>query len=238
MTRFTDFVTKYIHKKDIYHLLPKNKEMTYLEVYDEVIFNYDDNLRSLDEYKEISHKLMDTIINEFGLHLLRIYAYFPYISTKGYHGFDYEELYTCSIDDINKVIQPILSFINIEDENDKKMLEIIFKEEFDNKYGYIRPSIELDFMLKLMKKNFHNTTYKHFLEKDLKEKLKEQKDKYFINLDLTKAENFKELYKTVGEQAGYPEYRWGIFSRFDGYGNVVDAYDEEGNFIWGKYVIK
>lgn len=222
MTRFTRFVTKYIHEENIYHLLPKNKEMTYTEVYDEVISNYDNNLRSLDEYKEISHKLMDTIINEYGLHLLRVYAYFPYISTKGYRGFDYKELYTYSINDINKVIQPILSFINIENENDKKMLEIIFREEFDNKYGYIRPSIKLDYMLKLMKKNFHNITYKHFLEKDLKQILKKQGDKYFINLDLTKTENFQELYKTVGEQVGYPEYRWDIFSRFDGYGNVVD----------------
>ena len=223
MTQFVNYVSNYIHKHELYDKIKKGS--TYQEVYDEVILSHNDVLRSRDEYSEIAQKIMNVIEEQHGRHLLRVYCYYPYIKTTGYHGFDYHDLYEELIKQVhNQTIKPILMFENIVEDDDKFMIEDTLKAEFDKKYGFIRPSLELDNMLHLMRRNLNNKEYMKFLEVDCKRLLQRQQDKYFIKQDLTDKEVFLELYKVVGEQMGFTEYRFSVFYTYDGYGEIVPTF--------------
>lgn len=216
--RLVRFVSDYAYEHKI---KPPRKDMTYIEVFDEVIAPQYDKVRSVQEYKDIATKIIDVIKEQHGIHLLRVYCYYPYIDTYRYEGFESHDLYAHSIQDVHKTVQSLLSFIGVTHKDDKKLLTDFLLDEFDEKYGFIKQSTRLAYIIKLMQRNFSDVTYKHFLEKDLKRILQEEGDKYFIKKDLTQFENFNELYVAFGEQYGFFEFRRGIYCRYDGYGNVI-----------------
>lgn len=224
MSRFTDFIDHYIYEHKLYDQIGKDR--TYAAVYDEVVFPHSDVLRSRDEYDEIANKIMDVIEEQYGLHLLRIYAYYPHIKTHGYCGFDLHDLYEYSIKEITKTVHGILSFLNITDKQDKELLEYFFKDAFSNKYGYIRPNNRLENIIMMIHEHFYDQKFAENLLDDLKWELKKSKDKYFINQDLLDKEVLHELYTVIGENIGFPEFRRSVFYDYDGYGNVVFALRE------------
>lgn len=197
----------------------KNGE-TYGEIHSRIV-EHNTSLHSREELQKLSDVLINQLKNKFGLTELYVFAQYPYISTKEYHGFEEVYLYRHILVSMKKFAQAFCEKNQINEDLDKKIFESEFKSQFGKKYGYIvRNTIEIGHWLQVIKKHNFDSEYIKFIELDLIDDLYYGGDKYFYTLDLTKKKNIKQLYEVFGIFHDFDEYRAGAFQRYDGYGNV------------------
>lgn len=193
---------------------------TFGEIYSRIV-EHNPNLHSREKLQELSDKLMNQIENRFGLIELYVFAQYPYISTKEYHGFEEVYLYRHILVSMRNFVQAFCEKNQINEDLDKKVFQYEFQKQFNKKYGYIvRNTTEIGHWLKVIKKHNFDVEYIKFIESDLIDDLHLGGDKYFYTQDLTKKENIKQLYKVFGIFHDFDEYRASVFQRYDGYGNV------------------
>lgn len=193
---------------------------TFGEIYSRIV-EHNPSLHSREKLQQLSDVLINQIKNKFGLTELYVFAHYPYISTKEYHGFEEVYLYKHILQSIKYFTQVFCKKNKINEDLDKKIFEYEFKKQFKKRYGYIvRNTTEIGHWLQVIKKHNFDTEYIKFIELDLSYDLYYGGDKYFYTLDLTKKKNIKQLYEVFGIFHDFNEYRAGVFQRYDGYGNV------------------
>lgn len=193
---------------------------TFGEIHSRIV-EYNPSLHSRKKLQELSDVLINQIKNKFGLTELYVFAQYPHISTKEYHGFEEVYLYKHILEFMKDFTQAFCEKNQINEDLDKKVFQYEFQKQFNKKYGYIvRNTTEIGHWLKVIKKHNFDVEYIKFIELDLSHDLYYGGDKYFYTLDLTKKENIKQLYKVFGIFNDFDEYRASVFQKYDGYGNV------------------
>lgn len=97
---------------------------TFGEIYSRII-EHNPSLHSREELQKISDILINQIKNKFGLTELYVFAQYPYISTKEYHGFEEVYLYKHILEFMKDFTQAFCEKYQIN--------EIIRLEELKNK---------------------------------------------------------------------------------------------------------
>lgn len=193
---------------------------TFGEIYSRIV-EHNPSLHLREKLQELSDELINQLKNKFGLTELYVFACFPYISTKEYHGFEEVSLYKNTLESMKNFTQAFCKKNQINEDLDKKVFESEFKKQFSKKYGHIvRNTAEITHWLQVIKKHNFDPEYIKFIELDLIDDLSFGGDKYFYTKDLTKKENIKQLYKIFGIFHNFDEYKANVFQRYDGYGNL------------------
>lgn len=213
------------------HNVPMNDGETYRVIHERIL-EQNKNLHSVDELKKYGEELLDKLLNEFGFKATRVFAYYPLISTQSYSGFDEVYLYENIHEAMGCVCQAFCKLHRINESLDKEILQHEFGNAYRDRFGFFKlmygeSSNELIHFMKLLRKHSFDEKYITLLEEDIKTSLIRVGDKYFHTLDLTDRDNILLLYEVCGISYGFPEYRFGIFQDYDGYGNVVSSVSKE-----------
>ena len=192
---------------------------TYQVAYERLLDKISD-LHTKEELEEIASQLLNKLVEEYGLHAVRIFADYPLIYMKGYKGFDQVYLYENIHASMGATSKAFMLMNKISLKLDKAILENEFRNVFRTEYGYINPDSRLIELITLVHEHFYDQSYIEFLSKDIKISLEACGDKYFHKKELDE-EVMREIYKTIGEDIGFPEYRFGFNQDYDGFGNIV-----------------
>lgn len=177
-------------------------------------------LHTKEELKKFANQLLNKLVDEYGLHAVRIFADYPLIYMQGYNGFDQVYLYKNIHASMGATSKAFLLMNKISLKLDKAILEYEFKKAFKLNYGIINPDSRLIELVKMVHEHFYDESYINFLSEDIKFALKSCGDKYFHEKELNE-DIMKEVYKIVGEDVGFPEYRFSFNRDYDGFGNIV-----------------
>ena len=196
---------------------------TYINLYDRCVEKVP-SLTPYDDLVKYSKELLDLLDEEYGLHLLRIFAVYPLIHTKDYHGFDVFYLYENHIRAMGYSVKSFIILNKITEDISLKLLQMEFKKRFDEKYGFLKYWLDdgrLLHIISMIDEHNYDKRYASFMEEDLRNSLISIDDKYFIKQDLTEESLQRELYKVMGAFCGFYQFRRRIFYDYDGFGNVV-----------------
>ena len=207
------------------HDIPCKDGDTAGEIYDRIVES-NPKLHSRDELQNYASELLDKLLKEFDFKATRVFAYYPLISTKDYHGFDEVYLYKHIHEAMGCTAQAFCKLNLISESLDKKVLQHEFKNSYRERFGFFGydahgGATELTHFMQLVRKHGFNKDYIKVLEDDIKDSLKRVGDKYFHKMDLTCKDNILLLYEVCGIFYGFHEYRIDVFQDYDGYGNVV-----------------
>ena len=128
-----DMVIKYAMQNNIVI----NDGETYLNVYDKCIDN-NPSLHTIKEIREFAKQLMKKLYNEFNkdLKALMVFARYPLIYTKGYHGFNEVYLYEHIHNAMGYYAKSFCVLNKIEEDIEKKILEHEITDIWSKKYGF------------------------------------------------------------------------------------------------------
>lgn len=204
------------------HDVEMNEGETYGEIYQRIVDTFP-QLHSREELQGYAKELMQKLYLEYDkdFKALMVFSSKPLIRTKEYHGFQDVYLYEHIHEAMGCSAQAFCKMNKITDDLDKAVLEYEFKKLYDSEVGFIRFNEELEVLVGLIKKHGFDTDYVKFLEEDLKDALVQSGDKYFVKKDLANKDNIILLYSVVGIRYGFDEFVFGVFSDYDGYGNVI-----------------
>ena len=226
--RVQSYINDYILEND-FELIEGE---TYGEAYQRIV-NSNPRLHNHEELQALANQLLDDLMNEFGFKATRVFAYYPLISTKEYHGFEEVYLYQKIHEAMRHKAQSFCLLNKVNEKFDKQMLQHEFEEAYRTTYGYIPFSDmegktnDLISYMRLVRQHGFDETYCKVLEEDIKHTLILLGDKYFNTLDLTDKKNIGLLYECCGIFYGFTEYRRGLFQEYDGFGNVVSVNNED-----------
>ena len=197
---------------------------TYGDIHSEVLKSIPD-LHTREELKEFAKELTEKILDEYGFDAYRIYAAYPLIRTKGYHGFQEVYLYK----HIHKAMacssKAFCEMNRIKHYLDLAILEREFKDIYETKYGFLSMFTDdcedLIHLMKMVERRDFDPNYIKVIELDIEDALIKAGDHFFHKQDLSDRDTITKLYKIVGEHYGFDEFRFGLFKDYDGYGNVV-----------------
>lgn len=212
------------------HHIPMKDGETYGSIHDRILENSNE-LHSREELKKYAGDLLDKLLAEYDFKAVRVFAYYPLISTKAYDGFDEIYLYKYIHEAMGCTAQAFCKLNRITEVLDKKILQHEFKNAYNERFGFFGydahgGATELTHFMQLVRKHGFNKDYIKVLEDDIKDSLKRVGDKYFHKMDLTCKDNILFLYEVCGIFYGFNEYRIDVFQDYDGYGNVVSVYDD------------
>lgn len=197
---------------------------TYSEIHSMLLENISE-LHSIDELKEFAQQLTDKIICEYGFDAYRVYAGYPLIRTKGYHGFDEVHLYKKLHEAMSCSSKAFCKINKINHKIDLAILEHEFSKIYGDKYGFLSKFVgdyeDLIHIMKMVERRDFDPDYIKVIELDIEDALIKAGDKFFHKQDLSNREIITQLYNIVGEVYGLYGYRFDIFHDYDGYGNVV-----------------
>ena len=213
------------------HHIPMEDGETYGVIYDRIVES-NPKLHSREDLKNYAGELLDKFLKEFNFKEVRVFAYYPLISTKAYHGFDEVYLYEHIHAAMGCTAQAFCKMNQINESLDKKLLQYDFKKVYGERFGFFGWSAngratELTHFMQLVRKHLFDKDYIKFLEEDIKDTLIEMGDHYFHKLDLTDKDNIILLYEVCGITYGFHEYRIDLFQEYDGYGNVVYSHNKD-----------
>lgn len=224
-------LTHEIYKYAKEHNIPMKDGETYRAIHERILEN-NTTLHSVDELKKYGEELLDKLLKEFGFKATRVFAYYPLISTKAYHGFEEVYLYKNIHEAMGCVAQAFCKLNKINESLDKQILQHEFENAYRDRFGFFKlmygeSSSELVHFMHLLRKHSFDNKYITLLEDDIKCSLIRVGDKYFHTLDLTERDNILLLYEVCGISYGFPEYRFDVFQEYDGYGNVVSCVSKD-----------
>lgn len=181
-------------------------------------------LHTREELKKLAQDLSDKILKEYGFDAWRVFSRYPLIRTKGYNGFQevylYEKIHTA----MACTAQAFCCMHQISHDLDKAILEYEFSKIYGNRYGFLSCTVgdceEVILLLKMIHRHGFDQSFIKAIEIDLENALIDAGDKFFYK-HLDDKELIRQLYKIVGETYGFDEFRFGLFTDYDGYGNVV-----------------
>lgn len=195
----------------------------YEDIHNLVLENKPD-LHTREELKKLAQDLSDKILKEYGFDAWRVFSGYPLIRTKGYNGFDEVYLYQKIHTAMACTAKAFCCIHQISHDLDKAILEYEFSKIYANKYGFLSQMVgdceELILLLKMIHRHGFNKSFIKTIELDLEIALIDAGDKFF-HKHLDDEELIRQLYKIAGETYGFDEFRFGLFTDYDGYGNVV-----------------
>lgn len=181
-------------------------------------------LHTREELKKLAQDLSDKILKEYGFDAWRVFLTYPLIRTKGYNGFDEVYLYQKIHTAMAYTAEAFCCMHQISHDLDKAILEDEFSKIYGNRYGFLSHMVgdceELILLLKMIRRHGFDKSFIKTIEIDLEIALIEAGDKFF-HKHLDDEELIRQLYKIAGETYGFDEFRFGLFTEYDGYGNVV-----------------
>ena len=208
------------------HHIPMKDGETYGSIHDRILENSNE-LHSREELKKYAGDLLDKLLAEYDFKAVRVFAYYPLISTPGYVGFQEVYLYQNIHDAMGCTAQAFCKLHKINEKLDKTILQYEFGKVYDERFGFFKLSrmneavTDLIHFMHLVHDHFYDEEYIRVLEDDIKSTLRRVGDNYFRHMDLTIRDNIELLYECCGISYGFHGYRFDIFQDYDGYGNVV-----------------
>ena len=224
-------VTHAIYEYAKEHHIPMEDGETYRVIHDRIVES-NPKLHSVEDLKKYAVELLDKLLKEFDFKATRVFAYYPLISTKAYHGFQEVYLYKNIHAAMGCTAQAFCKLNKINESLDKVLLQHEFSQAYHERFGFFKllnvPAVnELIHFMELLRRHCFDEKYLELLEEDIKESLMQVGDKYFHKLDLTNKDNILLLYEVCGISYGFREYRFDIFQEYDGYGNVVSCNNKD-----------
>lgn len=215
--------------KEMKRLKIKGDGLSYGAIHD-MILEKNPKLHTRDQLSHHALELYDEIYEKYGRHLCRVYASYPFIYTKGYHGFDMVYLYEKTLKQMKEYTDEFCDEMKIIHPLDKAILEDKFRNIFKREIGFINADNRLVVIIKLIMEHKFQYDYVKNLEDDLKYSLLKCGDKYYHCIeDLAKRKRLlKEIYQVIGEKEGFFEFRGGIYHKYNGDGTIsVDLPEKE-----------
>lgn len=234
-----DVLIKYARENNIV----MNDGETYLEIYNRCI---EDNpsLHTVKEIREFAKQLMKKLYNEFDedLKALMVFARYPLIYTKGYHGFNEVYLYEHIHNAMGYYAKSFCVLNKIEEDIEKKILEHEISDIWSKKFGFFPTfdpfgdATELIQWMEIIRRHNFNPNYIEHIEDDIKIALIKSGDKYFHEQNLTDVDTIILLYEMVAITYGFHNFNFTeLFTRTDGYGHIV--YEHDKDFICNDFSI-